>query len=223
MKIAITGENGFLGYHLTRYYSNRATIVSLGRNFQEKLYLTKDCDYIIHAAGVNRATTDKAVYFGNINLAMELVETLENLDIAVNLKFASSIQENNDTAYGRSKVIAKNILNDYCSMNGTVLQSYTLPNLFGTHGKPNYNSFVNTFAYNIVNDIECYYNDNEVRLCWVYDAINVIDDQKANYELYKTTVKEVYLLLLGIHNKSIDASISSFAVKLEEILNYYKK
>ena len=88
MKIAITGENGFLGYHLTQYYKNKDyEIVKLGRNFAENLELARDCDFIIHAAGVNRASTDQEVYDANIELAFMLTSRLKQLGMKLNIKF----------------------------------------------------------------------------------------------------------------------------------------
>jgi len=221
MKIAITGEGGFLGYHLTQYYKQKAEVVSLGRNFTENLERARDCDFIIHAAGVNRAATDKEVYDGNIELAMILVNRLKQLDMKVNIKFISSIQEGNETPYGTSKLAAKHILETYCDEVGVQFESYTLPNLYGTHGKPNYNSFVNTFAYNIVNGLECKYNDNKVLLCWVYDAIQKIDNQVEFYNTVETTPSYVYFLLKGLHESTMEV-MGNFSGNLFEILNYYK-
>jgi UDP-2-acetamido-2,6-beta-L-arabino-hexul-4-ose reductase len=221
MKIAITGEGGFLGYHLTQYYKQKVEVVSLGRNFAENLERARDCDFIVHAAGVNRAATDKEVYDGNIELAMVLVNRLKQLDMKINIKFISSVQEGNETSYGTSKLAAKHIIQEYCDEVGVQFESYTLPNLYGTHGKPNYNSFVNTFAYNIINELECNYNNNEVNLCWVYDAIKVIDNQTTDYNLQKTRVSEVYFLLKGLNELTIEV-MGNFSGNLFKILNYYK-
>ncbi len=221
MKVAITGETGFLGYHLRYYYSNKATVVQLGRDFLTNLHLLKDCDLLIHAAGVNRASNDDDVYWGNVNLAQELVDGLVEQNIHIPVKYISSIRELEDTPYGRSKIKAKQIIREYCMQYNTKFESYQLPNLFGTHGKPNYNSFVNTFAYSIVHNIDCKYNSNVVNLCWVYDAILVIDNQTTEYVLYRTKVNEVYYLLKGLHDKSIEV-MGDLSGILYSILNYYK-
>lgn len=221
MKIAITGERGFLGYHLTQYYKQKAEVISLGRNYLENLELIKDCDFIIHAAGVNRADTDQEIYDTNVELALTLVNRLKQLNIIIPIKFISSIQESNDSLYGKAKVKAKEILSNYCNEVGVSFESYALPNLYGTHGKPNYNSFVNTFAYNIINGLECNYNNNEVNLCWVYDAIKVIDNQTTDYNLQKTRVSEVYFLLKGLNELTIEV-MGNFSGNLFKILNYYK-
>ena len=222
MKIAITGECGFLGYHLTQYYLNKGyKVVSLGRNYLENLQLVKNCNFIIHAAGVNRANSDQEVYDANIKLAHDLASKLKQLDLKVNIKFISSIQELNGSIYGNAKLKAKELLTTYCNESNTTFESYLLPNLFGTHGKPNYNSVVNTFAYNIINGLECKYNENIIKLCWVYDAINVIDNQSTDYILHETSVKELYCLLHDINK--IDIISDLIEKQLKQILTYYKK
>jgi UDP-2-acetamido-2,6-beta-L-arabino-hexul-4-ose reductase len=139
-----------------------------------------------------------------------------------NIKFISSVQEGNETPYGTSKLASKHIIEQYCNGVGSKFESYSLPNLYGTHGKPNYNSFVNTFAHNVINGLECKYNSNEIKLCWVYDAINVIDNQTTDYNLTTTTVSYVYFLLEGLHNQTIDP-MGDFSINLYNILEYYKK
>lgn len=206
MKVAITGENGFLGYHLTQYYKwiKEYDVVSLGRNYLENITLLSDCDLLIHCAGVNRGDN---VYEGNINLAKDLVLSLEENNIKIDIKFTSSTQEDNDNPYGNSKLIASQILQEYCSSNSTKFESYKLPNLFGPFGKPNYNSFVNTFCYNLVNDLEINYNSNKVNLCFVYDAIKVIDNQLTDFPLTEVTVEEVYKLLNNFHTEYSEGNI----------------
>jgi nucleoside-diphosphate-sugar epimerase len=219
MKIAITGENGFLGYHLTQYYKQKAQVLSLSRNYLDNIQLVKDCDFLIHAAGVNRANSDKEVYEGNINLAIDLINKLTQLNIKIPIKFISSIQENNKNAYGNSKLEAKRILNEYCLLNGVKFESYSLPNLFGTHGKPNYNSFINTFCYNQVKNIPNNYNSSSISLCWVKDAIKVIDNQTHDYKLSTTTVEKVHYIISNFNSISPNDEFSSY---LYQIYKHYK-
>ena len=163
MKIAITGESGFLGYHLTQYYKwvKEYEIVKLGRNYLNNIKLLKDCDLLIHCAGVNRGNN---IYQDNILLTQDLVSTLIKNNISIDIKFTSSTQENNDSEYGNSKLESKKILQNYCKDKNTKFESYKIPNIFGPFGKPNYNSFINTFCYNISKNLPCSYNDNLVEL-----------------------------------------------------------
>ena len=91
MKIAITGETGFLGYHLTQYYTyiRKFEVIKLGRNYIDNITLLKDCDLLIHCAGVNRGDN---VYDANITLTKDLVTELYDNDISIDIKFMSSIK-----------------------------------------------------------------------------------------------------------------------------------
>ena len=46
MKIAITGEKGFLGYHLTQYFKwvKKYEVIPLGRDYINNIKLLKDCN-----------------------------------------------------------------------------------------------------------------------------------------------------------------------------------
>ena len=110
MRIGITGQNGFIGYHLTqtiKYKHSDYTLVS----FQKSLFEQEDslsafvssCDVIVHLAGVNRAETDKEVYEANIKLNTNLKKALIDANFKGHLLFASSSQENGDSIYGKAK------------------------------------------------------------------------------------------------------------------------
>lgn len=216
MKIAILGAYGFLGTHLTEYYIKRGDkVLKLGRDYKS-LRILKEYELLIHCAAINRAETPEEVLKGNLDITIKLIENLNKYGIKIPIKFMSSIQEGNGTAYGTAKLKCKMLLQEYCKQNQVIFESYKLPNLFGTKGRPNYNSFVNTFAYNIANNIKCTYNSNPVNLCHVTDAIKVIDNKNADYKLYDTTVEEVYIRLNNLQT-------SEFDIKLKEILDYYKQ
>ena len=118
MTVAITGEKGFLGYHLTQYYKwiKQYEVISLGRDYLDNIKILNKCDFLIHCAGVNRG--DK-VYEGNVSLASELVAALEESNIQIDIKFTSSTQIHKDNEYGYSKLEAERILLDYCNRNNT--------------------------------------------------------------------------------------------------------
>ena len=85
MKIGITGQNGFIGYHLTHtinYKLSEYSIVSFQRSlFEQEDSLSafvSSCDVIIHLAGVNRAETNEEVYDANILLNTVLKKALVN-------------------------------------------------------------------------------------------------------------------------------------------------
>jgi UDP-2-acetamido-2,6-beta-L-arabino-hexul-4-ose reductase len=200
MKIAITGEKGFLGTHLTNYFKNNSEfeVITLGRNYLVNTDKIKEADYLIHAASIHRNPDPEVVYLHNMEIHKQLVSFLSNNHLKINVIFISSIQEYLDNPYGRSKAEGKRLFEDYCEKVGSEFISHSVPNLFGPGAKPNHTSFIATFCYNIHNNIPCHYNTNEVKLCFVEDAVKVIAKlKKASFSTTKMTVRDVYYLLLG--------------------------
>jgi UDP-2-acetamido-2,6-beta-L-arabino-hexul-4-ose reductase len=225
MKIAITGETGFLGYHLTRHLKYRLghDVVALTRDYQSNIHLIKQCDWLIHCAGINKGLTAK---YNNKLLAYELIELLDSHDININIAYASSIQEFHNTEYGDDKNIAGIVLANYCQQSNTEFISYLLPNLFGPFGKPNYNSVVATFCYNIVNGNVCNINKHAtVDLCYVYDAIDTMT--QFNYtHVYKTntvSIDELYKKLVYFHENYSNGIIPVLTTNFDiQLFNTYR-
>ncbi|MEA3550227.1 capsular biosynthesis protein [Pseudarthrobacter sp. C1] len=61
--------------------------------------------------------------------------------------FANSSQAGNGSVYGTAKAEASGILRNAAEEVGATFTDITLPNLFGEHGKPFYNSVVATFCH----------------------------------------------------------------------------
>ena len=159
MKIGITGQNGFIGYHLTHtinYKLSEYSIVS----FQRSLFEQEDslsafvsyCDVIVHLAGVNRAETDEEVYDDNIKINSLLKKALISANFQGHLLFASSSQESGDSFYGKAKKESRVLLENTINSLGGKFTGLIIPNVFGPFCKPNYNSFVATFCSKIINN-----------------------------------------------------------------------
>src|SRR5699024_282412 len=103
-----------------------------------------DVDTVIHTAGVNRADTDEEVEDGNTAIASILSDAIHQAGGRIDVVYANSIQADLDNPYGRGKSAAARILADSASRAGSRLADIVLPNLFGEHGRPDYNSFVAT-------------------------------------------------------------------------------
>ena len=159
MRIGITGQNGFIGYHLTqtiKYKHSDYTLVVFQNSFFEKESLLKEfvstCDVIVHLAGVNRAETDEEVYDANIKLNTVLKKALINANFKGHLLFASSSQEKGDSLYGKAKKESREFLEKTINSLGGKFTGLIIPNVFGPFCKPNYNSFVATFCSKILNN-----------------------------------------------------------------------
>ena len=182
MKIGITGQNGFIGYHLTqtiKFKHSDYIIVPFQKSFFDKESLLKkfvsSCDVIVHLAGVNRANTDKEVYEGNMLLTNVLNKALLDARFQGKLLFASSSQEKGDTAYGNAKRVSRLLLEETVTSLGGSFTGLIIPNIFGPFCKPNYNSFVATFCLKILNEESPeIITDANVSLLYVGNLVNYI-------------------------------------------------
>jgi UDP-2-acetamido-2,6-beta-L-arabino-hexul-4-ose reductase len=224
MRVAITGETGFLGYHLKQYlqYQLNYDVIELSRNYQLNIHLLSDCDWLIHCSGVNRSNSVRS---DNIQIAEELIELLKSNQIACNIAYTSSTQELLGTEYGIGKLRAGEILNQYCLQTNKKFLSYQLPNLFGPFGKPNYNSVVATFCYNVCNNITCRINENEIKLCYVYDAIKILTNFEENntYNTIDISVSDLYKKIIAMHGLYCKGTIPELNTKFDiDLFNTYR-
>lgn len=180
-KVLITGADGFIAKNLVYelknreydelYLCNRATSEE-----QLKDYLGK-CNAIVHLAGVNRPLNEDG-YKENISFTEKLLLCMEGMENK-KLIFASSIQAELDNAYGRSKRQAEIVLMNYAREHDLELFIHRLPNVFGKWCRPNYNSVVATFCYNIARGLEITIHnpDSEIKLVYIDDVINAFIDE----------------------------------------------
>lgn len=155
MKVAITGGHGFLGWHTAvrlRAEHNVEALLLGRRDFADRAQLSSalnQVDTVIHLAGVNRAESDEEVESGNVAIAEILADALAMTEGNHHVVYGNTIQSQIDNPYGRGKARAAKILGSVLEERGGTLADIVLPNLFGEHGKPNYNSFVATFCNEI--------------------------------------------------------------------------
>jgi len=191
MKIGITGVNGFIGYHTYTYikYATDLEPIKLKRDFVNDDRL-KDCDWVIHLAGMNRGEDDD-IYKTNIQLTSDLLDSISEKTRVI---FTSSTQSN--SVYADSKKVCETMLSESVGNHKTL----KLPNVFGPFGKPNYNSFVATFCHKLCNGEEPkIIQDNSVELIFVTDVvrgfISIINGEGVSLNTKKIKVTEVLKML----------------------------
>jgi len=133
-------------------------------------------DVIFHLAGVNRPKNIKEFQIGNVDLTRQILSILEGSNRVTPIILTSSTQAALDNPYGKSKRAAEDAVFAYSKRTGARVYVYRLPNLFGKWGRPNYNSVVATFCYNIARGISIQIHDPTDKIQLVY-----IDDLMAEF------------------------------------------
>ncbi len=218
MRIAITGEKGFIGIHLTQYFRNilKYEVVELGRNYLDSLSKEKKLDWIIHGAFIHRHPNSDTLVALNRKLTEDTLKCLLENQVKCNVAFLSSFHEELDTPYGRSKREAKIALSHYCASIDKEFVSFKLPNVFGIYAVPNKTSFVATFCYNLHNGLPIEYNKNRIKLIGINTVIPIVANLKENEIPHKEiSVNEVYTLLDYFHKISISHKFPELKTKFE--------
>ncbi len=153
MKIAITGSNGFIAKNLiyNLILNKNFKVFKINRNTKKKELnkILTNSEIIFHFAGLNKETTNFKFQNDNINLTKYICNFLKKKKLKKKIIFSSSIQANLNNNYGKSKKKCEDILKNFTKKNNSSLIILRLPNIFGKWSKPNYNSAVSTFCYNI--------------------------------------------------------------------------
>lgn len=182
-RIAITGGFGFLGWHTACRLRALHGVepVRLGREEMDSpetlAAMINDVDSVIHIAGVNRAGSGAQVEQGNIDGARALADAIVAADRPFDVSYANSVQAELDNPYGRGKAAAASILKEAVTAGGGHFADLLLPNLFGEHGRPGYNSFVATFVHEVAAGRKpTVTGDREIALLHAQDAASVLID-----------------------------------------------
>lgn len=209
MKVLITGSNGFVGKNLveslksirdnkdrTRPNLIIEDIYEYDIDTDPKLleeYCSK-CDFVFNLAGVNRPKDNTEFMKGNFGFASILLDTLKKYNNNCPVMLSSSIQATligrySESDYGKSKLEGEKLFFEYAKNNNSKVIVYRFANLFGKWSKPNYNSVIATWCYNIANDLDIQVNDvnTELELCYIDDVVKELLDalegkeHKCNY------------------------------------------
>ena len=212
-KVLVTGWKGFLGSNLLSHLKNHKDVrlFKYGSNSNKKhlVNVLSKCDLIFHLAGINRNDTDSKFYEVNTELTRNICSHLIKINRSPKIIFTSSTQVKNNSVYGKSKLLAEDILKEYQKNTSSQVIIYRLPGVFGKWSKPNHNTVVATFCYNISRGIPIEITDKNKKIMIVYidEVINeFINEINSNNKTNKVIYKEVnpkYQLTLGELAKTI--------------------
>ena len=218
MNILITGANGFVGKNLTAALKNirdgkdrthpelkieEIYIYDIDSTHDELDLYCQKADFVFNLAGVNRPQNVEEFMQGNFGFANTLLETLKKYKNTCPVMLSSSVQAtlegryNND--YGRSKKAGEDLFFEYAKKTGAKVLIYRFPNLFGKWCRPDYNSVIATWCYNIANDIDINVNNGATQLELLY-----IDD----------LIDEMILCLSGNEHKMGDFCVCPITHKI---------
>ena len=184
-KVLITGAEGFIGKNLCIALEQRKDVRVLPYDVnnakKELAQFAAEADFVFHLAGVNRPENIEEFDRGNRGFTLELAELLEKAGRRVPVAMTSSIQAALDNPYGVSKKKAEDALWEWSRRSGAPVYIYRLPNVFGKWCRPNYNSVVATFCYNIARGLPIQINKPAAELTLVY-IDDVVDELIAAME-----------------------------------------
>ena len=197
MNILITGASGMVGTALRRNLEalrdgkNRTRPgLSIGEIYAYTRQSTVDeldawcekADFVFHLAGVNRPKDAAEFMAGNFGLSEQLLGMLKKHGNRAPVMLASSTQASlcgrfAGSEYGKSKRAGEELFFAYGAGTGAKTAVYRFPNLMG-HSRPNYNSAVSTFCYNLARDLPITVNDRstELELLYIDDLIEGLFD-----------------------------------------------
>lgn len=205
MKILVTGAKGFIGKNLITELKNRkySDILEYDIDTDPSLLNTycKEADSVFHLAGVNRPKDQSEFMKGNYGFTSTLLGTLKKYKNTCPVIISSSIQAALDNPYGKSKKAGEDLMFAYSEETGAKVLVYRFLNVFGKWCRPNYNSAVATFCYNIANDLPIIVNDRShiTNLVYIDDVveelINALNGKEKSVGKY-CAVTVVYTITL---------------------------
>ncbi|MBR0438065.1 MAG: NAD-dependent epimerase/dehydratase family protein [Clostridia bacterium] len=254
MNILITGAAGALGRNLVenlkavRDGKNRTrptihidAIYEYDRNNTETDLdrFCTDCDFIVHAAGVNRPKETSEFMEENFGFTSQLLDCLKSHNNKAPIMITSSVQATlsgrfGNSEYGRSKLAGEELMFKYGEETGAPVYVYRFENMVGKWIRPRYNSAVGTFCYCIAREEPITVNDPSVLMEMVffddiceeiydamerhphrchYEGVEAVPDEFGRYchcpVKHKATLGEIVDLLHKFHDFPQDYIINS--------------
>ena len=206
MKVLVTGAAGFIGKNLCSTLQLRDDVELITfthtQTRDELSQAISEADFIYHVAGVNRPQDTSEFTEGNTDLTKQIINMLRATDKKTPLLITSSTQAELDNPYGKSKLAAEKAVFDWHTESNAPVYVYRLPGVFGKWCRPNYNSVVATFCYNVANDLPISISDptHVLTLSYIDDVVDSflyhLDNEDADYASLQT-VNRTFDISLG--------------------------
>lgn len=222
-RVLVTGANGFIGrnFCIRLREAFDAEVLPFARGDDVNLLpsLVSQADVVMHFAGENRPEDVHSFNLVNVGLTEALVRAVAGERAIsgrkVPIVFTSSVQAEQDNPYGRSKLAAEEILRSMVEETAVPSIVFRLPGVFGKWSRPNYNSVVATFCYNVARGLPIEISDpgRVVRLAYIDDvvttlletALQLLSDEASGFSFAKVHPQyEICLADLGKQIKQFD-------------------
>lgn len=248
MIILITGAKGFIGRNLSSSLKNTSFLkrhnlpsieileydIDTPKGLLEEY--CKKADFVFNLAGIMRPKDPEEFMKDNFQFADSVLGYLENAGNKCPVMYSSSIQASMDTPYAESKRAGENLMFEYGNKTGARVIVYRFTNLFGRWKRPNADSVVATFCYNVGRGIPIKVNDPNVMMTFAYieDCIHELALSIKGEEHYKdgfATLPVTHQITVGKLADVInsfaggdisDESIIEDKVLLEKLFETYK-
>lgn len=170
--IVITGADGFIGKNLdvrlreAGYHSIHR--ITRNSSTDDIVRAISVASVIFNLAGSNRPDDRlefEATNRGFVELLCEIIASGESRPLFVQ---ASSTKAVDKGDYGSSKLHGERVLEAAAQKQNFRAAIYRLPNIFGKWARPNYNSAVATFCFNVARGTEIKVEDAAAPLCLLY-------------------------------------------------------
>jgi UDP-2-acetamido-2,6-beta-L-arabino-hexul-4-ose reductase len=179
-RVVITGAQGFIGKNLAARLSTedgvQLHLFDADQPEAEMLATVCAADVVYHLAGVNRPQSVEEFEQGNAGLTARICDGLAASGRRPKFVLTSSVQAELDNPYGVSKRRAEEVVLNYGRLTGAETRVFRLNNVFGKWCRPNYNSVVATFCYNIAHDLPISISDPDrvVNLVYIDDVVDAL-------------------------------------------------
>ncbi len=209
--IAVTGAGGFLGWHLQIATPEDTVIpIPVGENFDaaQAADALDRADLLIHLAGANRGENVADL---NVQFAQQLAGALA--DSPTPIVYAGTTQT--EGPYGESKTAAAEILRPD--------RIVTLPNVFGEHGRPFYNSVVATFSHLLATGegAPTVHEDRDLTLIHAQNAVDWLLGEDPIF--YEASVSELLATLSGFAQTYREGHIPDISTPFQrDLFNTYR-
>jgi UDP-2-acetamido-2,6-beta-L-arabino-hexul-4-ose reductase len=233
MNVLVTGACGFIGRNLIAHLQARegcvVTLFDVDHSPDDLRAGLETADIVYHLAGVNRPQITEEFETGNAGLTREICKILRGLGRAPVIVMSSSVQAELENPYGVSKRHAEEALREFSAQGGAQVCIYRLKNVFGKWCRPNYNSVVATFCYNIANDLPIQISDpgRELELVYVDDVVKAFladlpihtgANGHCDIPSFKLTLSDLAGRIQSFHDMRTNLLTPDFAVRFNQQL-----